>query len=73
MLIAGGSHTKEEKNEINAESVKKTPKSRDNYTADLYLGTHDQMVIFGGGMHKISFNDIILIDLKAVNSKHFSQ
>jgi hypothetical protein len=27
------------------------------------------MVIFGGGMHKVSYNDLILIDLKSISSK----
>jgi hypothetical protein len=30
------------------------------------------MVIFGGGMHKIGFNDIIKIDIKALNYKYKS-
>jgi len=31
-----------------------------------------EMVIFGGGMHKISFNDLIKVDLKKLNQKHFA-
>ena len=31
------------------------------------------MIVFGGGMHKIGFNDIIKIDLKAINHKYLRQ
>lgn len=52
---------------------KKIPKARDNSTADLRRkGDTVEMVIFGGGMHKISFNDLIKVDLKKLNQKHFA-
>jgi hypothetical protein len=31
------------------------------------------MVVFGGGMHKIGFNDVIKIDIKALNNKYLSE
>ncbi len=47
------------------------PKARDNYSADFWKsGESMQMIIFGGGMHKMGFNDIIKIDMKAVNKKY---
>ena len=30
------------------------------------------MIIFGGGMHKIGFNDLIKIDLNQLNQKHMN-
>ena len=30
------------------------------------------MIVFGGGMHKIGFNDVIKIDIKALNNKYLS-
>jgi hypothetical protein len=30
------------------------------------------MIVFGGGMHKIGFNDIIKVDLRALNHKYLS-
>ena len=73
MLMTGKSGAKEEKSDPTCEFRKKIPKARDNSTADLRVKDDKlEMVVFGGGMHKIGFNDIIIIDLKQVIRKHLS-
>ena len=62
---------KEEKSETAADYRRKTPKARDNSSADLWVsGQSSEMIVFGGGMHKVGFNDIIKIDLNAIRKNY---
>lgn len=50
---------------------RKQPKARDNCSSGvLMMEGKTQMIVFGGGMHKICFNDILRIDIEAVNEKY---
>lgn len=71
MLMTGKGSGKDEKNMYECEFWKKIPKARDNSTAELRKkGDTVEMVIFGGGMHKVSFNDLIKVDLGMLSQKH---
>ena len=73
MDFSGKGVVKDDKNMIQSEYWRKIPKARDNSTADFYQnGVKKEMIIFGGGMHKVGFNDLIKIDLNQLNQKHFS-
>lgn len=74
MLTQGKGFSKEEKNDFFNEPWKKVPKARDNATAEIiYKEESAQMIIFGGGMHKIGFNDLLKIDLKAISQKYLGE
>ena len=45
----------------------KYPKPRDGHSCQI---ANDKMLIFGGDRHHMSFNDIIMIDLKKVLPKY---
>ena len=57
---------KEDKMELTEKTRGGGPKARDNCTADLWNGT---MVIFGGSMHRVTFNDLLVVNIDAVQ-KH---
>ena len=73
MDFSGKPAGKEEKHMIQSQYWKKIPKARDNSSAELRKrGNKAEMIIFGGGMHKIGFNDLIKIDLNQLNQKHMN-
>ena len=73
MTASGKGGFKDEKTEM-PEYWRKIPKARDNCSSGVLLTeAKTEMIVFGGGMHKICFNDILRIDLEAVNEKYLGE
>ena len=73
MQLTGKSNFKEDKSYVQSQFWRKIPKARDNSTAEVRkVGSKVEMIIFGGGMHKIGFNDLIKVDLNQLHQKHLA-